>query len=345
VTSEIKAVIILAIGGVVALLIQMGWEKGYRSNKIIADIVGVVAAIVYLFSADIIADDLSRLAILLIAAAFIIFLIFKGDSPKSQATLKEPEFTKQDIIDINDEPETEPEPDPMESAEDSYKPPEPEEEPSFADKEPAEEPEPTLKEEALAEDVELVDVGHAPEEPVMEEPKKEEPEVAYQDGLIGTTVKEEPKKEPEAPAEPPKKAAPKDTFEQYITEKLSDSSAQRNAGVNLKNQGKSDEAIEKWREAIRINPEDFKAYILIAQALKEKGLLDEAAIQFENALNINPRIAEAHYALGFDYSAKGQIHKAIGAFEDFIRYAAPHEAEMVDEVKRMIEHLKGQVTI
>lgn len=80
-----------------------------------------------------------------------------------------------------------------------------------------------------------------------------------------------------------------------------------NKGVSLANLGLHDEAIDAYRQALRINPEDANAYNNLGIALKDKGLLDEA----------------------------------IDAFEAFIRYALPEYAGHVERVKEVIKDLKG----
>ena len=164
--------------------------------------------------------------------------------------------------------------------------------------------------------------------------------VVYEDGIISKPIlkEEKPKKEVEVT-----KKGEEDPYQQKLMDGLSNSSAQRNMGVNLKNKGLMEQAIEKWREAIRINPDDFKSLNYIAETYKEKGLLDESAEAYKNVIRINPKFAPAHYALGFDYSARGLINNAIGSFENFVKYASSEDAELVNEVKRMIEHLRGQV--
>lgn len=299
-TIEIKTLILLAITAAIALLIHAGWEKGNRSNKIIADIVGFIAAMIYVYSSAFIDSDPQRFAILVVAALFIIFLIVRAPV---QHKVKAP-----DVPPPMPEPESESEPEP----------------------------------EVSVVEVTSANVEPEPEETVSVTPAEEEAADTYQDGLIGAPVKKEKTPEPVKAAVEEKKE-PQDAYEQFIIEKLSDSSAQRNMGIKFMEEGNSDEAIKKWREAIKINADDFKAHALIADALKETGRLDGAMEEYTKVIKINPKHSAAHYALGFEHSARGQLHNAIGSFESFIKCAAPRDSELVGEVERMIEYLNAQL--
>ena len=99
-------------------------------------------------------------------------------------------------------------------------------------------------------------------------------------------------------------------------------------GVSLANLGLLDEAIETFKEAIRINPEYAEAHNNLGIALAKNGQIDEAIKAYKEAIRINPMLADAHYNLGDVLKAKGQLDEAIKAYKEAIRinpeYAAAH---------------------
>jgi len=62
--------------------------------------------------------------------------------------------------------------------------------------------------------------------------------------------------------------------------------------------GDYNRAIEYYREAIRINPDDAAAHYNLGSALQNLERYDEAEEEYREAIRINPDLAEAHYNLG-----------------------------------------------
>jgi tetratricopeptide (TPR) repeat protein len=113
--------------------------------------------------------------------------------------------------------------------------------------------------------------------------------------------------------------------------------AQFNLAVALWDQGKLDEAIAHYAEAVRIDPtlRSKTQYInaqynfgslLINGRNREK--LDEAAAHLTEALRGKPDFPEAHNALGIDYLAQGKLDQATAEFFEAVRlkpdYASAH---------------------
>jgi serine/threonine-protein kinase len=75
-----------------------------------------------------------------------------------------------------------------------------------------------------------------------------------------------------------------------------------------------DAAIVQFREAIRLNPGDFRHHGNLAQALKAQGKLDEAIAEFGEAIRLEPGFAPAHNNLGLALREIGKPDHAIVEF-------------------------------
>ena len=65
-----------------------------------------------------------------------------------------------------------------------------------------------------------------------------------------------------------------------------------------KDQGKLEEAIASYRQAVRLKPDYAEAYNNLGNALKDQGKLEEAIASYQQALRLKPDYAEAHNNLG-----------------------------------------------
>ncbi|OOP55949.1 MAG: hypothetical protein AYP45_11750 [Candidatus Brocadia carolinensis] len=77
-----------------------------------------------------------------------------------------------------------------------------------------------------------------------------------------------------------------------------------NKGVSCALQGKKDDAIAAYKEALK-NKEDFsEAYNNLGAAYVDKGLIDDAIVTYKKALEINPNFGEVYNNLGVAYTKK-----------------------------------------
>jgi tetratricopeptide (TPR) repeat protein len=86
-----------------------------------------------------------------------------------------------------------------------------------------------------------------------------------------------------------------------------------NLACALNAQGRIDEAIGEYRNAIRIQPAAV-AYKSLGAAFQAKGLLTEAAEQYEHAVRLQPGDADAHSLLAAVSAESGALDKAIEHF-------------------------------
>ena len=92
--------------------------------------------------------------------------------------------------------------------------------------------------------------------------------------------------------------------------------------------GRHTEAIDAYKQVIRIKPDDTEPHFCLGTAFVNVGRYTEAINAFKEAIRIKPDYAEAHGYLGVVYGILGRYTEAIDAFKQAIRikpdYAAAH---------------------
>src|SRR5262249_23039392 len=83
-----------------------------------------------------------------------------------------------------------------------------------------------------------------------------------------------------------------------------------NLGTCLQQKGQLDEAIRRYREAIRLKPDFAEAYTNLGVCLHGKGQLDEAIRRFREAIRLKPDLTNAYTNLGNCLREKGQLAEA-----------------------------------
>jgi tetratricopeptide (TPR) repeat protein len=82
-------------------------------------------------------------------------------------------------------------------------------------------------------------------------------------------------------------------------------------GLFLASQGKNDEAIHQYSEALRIRPDFAEAHNHLGNVLKTKGITAEAIDHYKEALRIKPEYADAYCNLGHILAGQGKIADAV----------------------------------
>lgn len=103
-----------------------------------------------------------------------------------------------------------------------------------------------------------------------------------------------------------------------------DSSDHYKKGVDLYKQGRYEKAIEAFKQAIRLNPDDADVYHVLGLVYAGLGRWQEAMESYKQALRLNPDDAEAHNNLGMAYFNLGRHQEAIEAFRQVIRLQPDH---------------------
>ncbi len=90
--------------------------------------------------------------------------------------------------------------------------------------------------------------------------------------------------------------------------------AHNNLGLLLANQGRQEEAVEHYYQAVRINPNFAEPLANLGYVFTSQGRFDKAIENFHRALRINPNFFEALNALGIALAADGRPDEAITCY-------------------------------
>ena len=104
-----------------------------------------------------------------------------------------------------------------------------------------------------------------------------------------------------------------------VTENIKNAEAHYDRGVNLGTSGKHQEAIEAFKQAIRINPDYAEVHYNLGVAHGKSGMHKEAIEAYKQAIRINPDYSDAHTNLGVSYGRKGMYKEAIESFKQAIK--------------------------
>jgi len=111
--------------------------------------------------------------------------------------------------------------------------------------------------------------------------------------------------------------------------------AHNNLGRALEEQGRTDDAISHYTEALQINPDYETAQYNLGLALAGRGRIDEAVIHYTEALQINPDSVETHNNLGIILFRKRKIEEAIAHFQKALRIK-PDSARVLNNLKKVM---------
>ena len=92
-----------------------------------------------------------------------------------------------------------------------------------------------------------------------------------------------------------------------------------NVGTELQAQGRLDEAIALYRNALARDPNDVLAHSNLGTALAANGQLDEAIAHHRRAVALAPNDADSHYNLANALTAQGDLANAVSQFREALR--------------------------
>ncbi len=110
-----------------------------------------------------------------------------------------------------------------------------------------------------------------------------------------------------------------EAFKEAIRIKPDHALAHHNLGYSYAKLGRNKEAIEAYKQAIRIKPDDAEAFSSLGIAYGEIGLHKKRIEAYKQAIRIKPDDAETFFSLGISYGEIGLHKKAIEAYKQAIR--------------------------
>jgi tetratricopeptide (TPR) repeat protein len=100
--------------------------------------------------------------------------------------------------------------------------------------------------------------------------------------------------------------------------------AHNNLGNVLAGQGRFEEAVGHYSEALRLNPDHDKAHYNLGIAFAGQGRFEEAISHYLEALRIKPDSAEVHNNLGVALAGQGKFEEAVGHYSEALRLNPDH---------------------
>ncbi len=91
-----------------------------------------------------------------------------------------------------------------------------------------------------------------------------------------------------------------------------------NLGNYLFSQGRYEEAVEMFKKALQIKPDDPNEHNVLGSVYLHLKRFDEAAREFKMALSLNPMHIEARYNLGGVLSFQGKVNEAIEEYKKLL---------------------------
>jgi tetratricopeptide (TPR) repeat protein len=94
---------------------------------------------------------------------------------------------------------------------------------------------------------------------------------------------------------------------------------QYNRGIELISQGRLQEAIEAYKQAIRISPRFAEAHNNLGNVYGKLGDHRSAVQAYTQAISNDPNFAEAHYYLGIEYGNLDRWPEAVESLKQAVR--------------------------
>ena len=110
-----------------------------------------------------------------------------------------------------------------------------------------------------------------------------------------------------------------DLFKQSLRINPDNAAAYNNLGNTLLQTGRTLEAIDQYKQALRLNPNNAHAHNNLGNALVQTGQTSEAMDEYNQALLIDPDYAEAHNNLGNTLLETGGTLEAIDQYKQAVR--------------------------
>ena len=127
-------------------------------------------------------------------------------------------------------------------------------------------------------------------------------------------------------------------------------------GASNLNTGKTEEALEDFNRAIKIDPKIPAGYLGRANTLNVMGRYEKSIEDYDRTIEINPKLANAYVNRASAYSHLGEYEKAIADYEKgleldpkidnkpgFITRLFSNESNTDKGIRKHLEYLKQKV--
>ncbi len=121
--------------------------------------------------------------------------------------------------------------------------------------------------------------------------------------------------------------------------------AQFNLGNAFRQEGKTDEAITHYQNALQIRPNYAQAHDNLGHVFLLKGKVDEAISHFQKALQIQPGLANAHFNLGNALRQEARMDEAIAQFQIALQIKPDFTAARINLGKALFQEGKVEEAI
>ncbi|UPU36715.1 tetratricopeptide repeat protein [Geomonas paludis] len=102
--------------------------------------------------------------------------------------------------------------------------------------------------------------------------------------------------------------------ERWVHDAPGDAGGHTSLGVVYESQGRYDEAVREYSEALRIRPNNIEARTNLGVVYDKTGRFNEAEREYKAVLNLDPRFTETYYNLGMLYLGQNRFGEALQAF-------------------------------
>lgn len=110
-------------------------------------------------------------------------------------------------------------------------------------------------------------------------------------------------------------------------------------GHHLLHQGRPEEAIEAYRQALESAPGDPHPFFALGDLHRQEGREEEAREAYEDALRLDPRCGDAALRLGYLHEDEGRPEEAVRYYRQGLELAPQHP--WGDDVRKALSRLAG----
>lgn len=113
-------------------------------------------------------------------------------------------------------------------------------------------------------------------------------------------------------------------------------------GVKYKNENKQEQAVEEFRKVLAAYPDNYNAYMHVAEIRMQQGRHRLAIYNLKKALTYNPGWGKAYKLLAASYEKDRQYQNAIKELQHYLQSSDPDERDSIQtQIDRLINRVGG----